>query len=426
MEGRPGSGTYVAASMQEPSPRSAPRTYKTARALASTLSSRGTRIASAHHTAAGDELRAFNPGFPAMDPDLFNGWWRLAAHCERHLTTEMFSYGDPAGYAPLRQQIASYIGPARGVRCTAAQVIVTAGSHHGLALCARLLADAGDAIWIENPGYSGARSAFAAAGCEVVPIPVDDEGFDVDYAIERARRARLVYVSPSHQYPLGVTMSLRRRQRLLEWAAGVGAWIVEDDYDSEFRHGSRPLPTLHALDGSARVLYLGTFSKVLFPALRLGYLVVPEDLAHAFERSQAAGGQISPTIEQAVLAEFIRLGHFTRHVRRMRARYERLRCVLETSLQAAIGDALQVTGADVGLHVFGRLAPGFDEVQVSRTADAAGVTVPPVSAYCLEPTHFSGLVLGYGHLSEQEIHRGAWRLATAMIPFRRRAAGGYR
>ena len=355
LEGRTGSGTYVASSLQEAPPRPAPTSDKGAGAPAATLSSRGTRIASAHHAAAGDELRAFNPGLPAVDPNLFSSWWRAAARCQRQLTTEMLSYGDPAGYAPLRREIASYIGPARGVRCTAAQVIVTAGSHHGLALCAKLLADAGDRVWIENPGYSGARSAFAAAGCELIPVPVDDEGLDVDFAIERAPRARLAYVSPSHQYPLGVTMSVRRRQRLLEWAARVGAWIIEDDYDSEFRHGNRPLPTLHALDGSARVLYLGTFSKVLFPALRLGYLV-----------------------------------------------------------------------ADVGLHVFGRLAPGFDEVHVSRTADAVGVTAPPVSAYCLAPTLLSGLVLGYGHLTEQEIHRGAGRLATAMVPSRRRAGAGYR
>jgi GntR family transcriptional regulator / MocR family aminotransferase len=425
LEGRLGSGTYVTSSLQEVAPRTAARiTLK--RGLPTTLSTRGRLIGSAQHAAAGDELRAFNPGFPAVDPNLFGTWWRVAARCQRRATRETLSYGDPAGYAPLRQEIASYLGPARGVRCTAAQVVVTAGAQRGLAMCADLLADSGDVVWLENPGYSGARSAFVAAGCELIPVPVDGEGFDIDFAIERAPGARLVYVSPSHQYPVGVTMSLQRRQRLLEWATRTGAWIIEDDYDSEFRHGNRPLPTLHALDSGARVLYLGTFSKVLFPALRLGYVVVPPDLAEAFARSQAVAGHSSPTVDQAIMADFIQQGHFTRHVRRMRVRYERLRRVLEAAVRTQLGDALQITGADVGLHVFGQLAPGFDDVVVSQAAYAAGITAPPVSAYCFGPSPLSGLVLGYGHLTEQEIQRGVEQLATAIAAPRRRVASASR
>ena len=230
LEGRSGSGTFVSRGLPDDSLRartSAPPAGH--RVPDATLSERGARIAASYRTTSGDLLRAFNPGFPQLDPALFTTWWRLASRVGRHASAEMLNYGDPAGYPPLRDAIAAHIGTARGVRCSADQVIVTTGTQQGLALACRLLLEPGDVAWMEDPGYAGALAAMQSAAARIAPIPVDEEGMDADVGISRAAGGRLAYVSPSHQYPLGVTMSLRRRLRLLDWAARTGAWILEDD-----------------------------------------------------------------------------------------------------------------------------------------------------------------------------------------------------
>ncbi len=328
----------------------------------------------------------------------------------------MLNYGDPAGYPPLRDAIAGHIGTARGVRCSADQVIVTTGTQQGLALACRLLLEPGDVAWMEDPGYAGALAAMQSAAARIAPIPVDEEGMDADVGINRAAGGRLAYVSPSHQYPLGVTMSLRRRLRLLDWAARSGAWILEDDYDSEFRHGERPLPTLQGLDAAARVIYVGTFSKVLFPAVRLGYLVVPRELVGPFRQAQRVLGNHVPTADQATLAAFITEGHFIRHVRRMRRVYQELRAVLNCAIAKRIGSALTLTGAEVGLHAVARLADGIDDRHISRAAAALDVDVAPLSNYYIGTPRLSGLVLGYGHLDPAGIRAGVDRLAAVVTP----------
>src|SRR3954452_2998457 len=296
------------------------------------LSARGRMLAATAVSPSGGQsvVRPFQTGFPAMDLFPRELWARIAARQARHPGVERLSYGSPAGFAPLRRAIAEYLRAARGVRCTWEQVVVTAGSQQALDLAARVLLDPGDTAWVEDPGYMGARGAFTAAGVLCAPIPVDGEGLSVADGIARFPDARMAYCTPSHQYPMGVTMSLARRMALLAWARDRGAWIVEDDYDSEFRYAGRPLPALQGLDAAGRVIYTGTFSKVLFPALRLGYVVVPEALIEPFRAAHALADRHNPSVDQAVLAAFLAEGHFTRHLRRIRAAYgERQQLMLE-------------------------------------------------------------------------------------------------
>ncbi len=422
LEGQVGSGTFVSPLLPDEGTRRDGRPQDAdRRPPVGGLSKRGTRIAAAHVAMYDNELRPFNPGIPALDPALFEFWWRTAARWRRQLGPEVLGYGDAAGYRPLREAIAAWVGPSRGVRCTARQVIVTAGAQQALALTARLLLDVGDEAWMEEPGYEGARGAMVAAGVEVIGIPVDEDGLDVEAGIARAPRARMAYVSPSHQYPLGVVMSLSRRLRLIEWAGRTDAWVIEDDYDTEFRYGGRPLPALQSLDRTGRVLYVGTFSKVLFPALRLGYIVVPEELVGAFRHAQSISGHRTSTLDQAILAEFITSGQFTRHIRRMRRRYEQHRDLLAAEIDRLLAPALTLTGAHTGLHAIGRLAPGLDDRDVSRRAAAAGVSAPPLSSYYTGPPRISGLVLGYGHLDEAGIRAGVAALAPVLRGSPRRA-----
>jgi GntR family transcriptional regulator/MocR family aminotransferase len=416
LEARPGSATRVSCALPEVIRRQRPaaRPVSSRGRAGSLLSPRGRQIVSAHVSVSDDQLRPFTPGIPALDPDLFTAWWRVSRRRHRRVTSDTLNYGLSAGYLPLREIIAAHIGPVRGVRCTADRVIVTAGSQPALALAARLLLQPGDEAWMEDPGYGGARGALLAAGARAVAVPVDHDGLMVDVGAQRAARARMAYVSPSHQYPLGVTLSLPRRLQLLEWAVRSRAWILEDDYDAEFRHEGRPVPSLQGLDQAGRVLYVGTFSKVLYPALRLGFIVVPDELVDAFGRAIAVSGYRVPTIDQAVLADFISDGHFSRHLRRLRRRYHAARSVLEKEVHRLIGSALTISGSSVGMHVVGRLTNGTDDRLVSRRAAAIGICAPPVSDYAQERPSVSGLVLGYGHLAGPAIREGVERLARAL------------
>jgi GntR family transcriptional regulator/MocR family aminotransferase len=293
-------------------------------------------------------------------------------------------------------------------------VIVVGGSQQGLDLAARVLLDSGDAVWMEEPGYPGARAAFAAAGARLVPVPVDDEGLRVEAGERAAPEARLVYVSPSHQYPTGATMSASRRLALLAWAARAGAWVVEDDYDSEFRYASRPLPALQGLDGAGRVVYVGTFSKTLLPALRLGYLVVPDALVDTFRAARAVVDRQSPIVDQAVLAEFLEAGHFARHVRRMRALYAERQAALVEAARHRLDGLLEVRPAGAGMHLVGWLPPGADDARAAAGALAAGVESRALSRCALQPLPRGGLMLGYAAYTPQRIRRAVERLAGAL------------
>jgi GntR family transcriptional regulator / MocR family aminotransferase len=380
LEGKVGSGTYVSRSLPDdlllarPSARpEAPRMPPSARAD-SGLSRRGKLLAVTPATATvrRGRPRAFRSGVPALDAFPSETWARLAARCWRGAPQSLFGYGDPAGYRPLREAIAEYLGAVRAARCSWEQVIVVSGSQQALDLGARVLLDPGDTAWVEDPCYPAARGALVGSGARLAPVTVDSEGLDVAAGETRAVDARLAYITPSHQYPLGVTMSLARRLALLDWANRSGAWILEDDYDSEYRYSGRPLSSLQGLDDGGRVLYLGTFSKVLSPALRLGYLVVPPDLVDAFVAARALVDRHSPMMEQAVLVEFIAEGHFARHVRRMRSLYAERRDALVEALGRGLAGLIEVGAVDAGLHLVGWLPEGTDDREASRRAAALG------------------------------------------------------
>jgi GntR family transcriptional regulator/MocR family aminotransferase len=357
-----------------------------------------------------ENMGAFRVSLPALDHFPLEVWSKLVARHSRHCSTEVMAYGDAMGYLPFREAIADYLRAARGVRCEPSQILVTTGSQQALQLAARVLLDRGDRVWMEEPGYSGARQAFAMAGARLTPVQVDGEGMNVAEAIHRGRIARAVYVTPSHQYPLGVTMSAARRLLLLNWAARTGAWIIEDDYDSEYRFGSRPIASLQGLDTDERVIYIGTFSKVMFPALRLGYVVVPGDLVPAFSAAREAADIFTSTLYQAVLTDFIGEGHFARHIRRMRMLYMERRTALAKAIGSRLGDSLEVIGAEAGMHLVALLGSGVDDAAVSRAAAGKGISAMPLSACCVKRPVRGGLILGYGSANLHQIRDGVSKL----------------
>jgi GntR family transcriptional regulator/MocR family aminotransferase len=289
-----------------------------------------------------------------------------------------------------------------------------AGSQQAVDLTARVLLDPGDAVWMEDPGWRGARSAFVAAGATTVPVPIDDDGLDLEAARRRRPDARLAHVTPSHQFPLGTTMGLVRRLELLDWAASGGTWILEDDYDSEFRYAGTPLPALQGLDTAGRVIYTGTFSKVLFPALRLGYLVVPERLVDPFRAAHALADRHNPAVDQAVLAAFLGEGHFSRHLRLIRTAYgERQQLMLE-QLRDRLPDILEVAPDPAGMHLVAWLPPGVDDAAMAVAGATAGISAPPLSYYSIEPPARGALMLGYTGVSRPRIRVGVQELAVAL------------
>jgi GntR family transcriptional regulator/MocR family aminotransferase len=420
IESRPGAGTFVARELPDALLRASPgsRTPTGHSAPAPQLSKRGRMLAStpvAPVARDGASACAFRPGIPALDAFPRDLWARIAARQYRQSKFDLFSYGDPAGHPPLRRAIAEYLRAARGVNCTWEQVIVTSGSQQALDLAARVLLDPGDTAWVEDPGYFGARGAWTAAGVHCAPVPVDAEGLSVAQGELLAPHARMVYVSPSHQYPLGVTMSLARRMALLAWARKGSAWIAEDDYDSEFRYAGRPLAALQGLDTGGRVIYIGTFSKVLFPALRLGYMVVPAGTVDAFAGARALADRHPPGPSQALVTEFLVEGHFARHVRRMRTLYAERQAALISAARREWQGLLEVSPTDAGMHLVAWLPAGTSDRETSNRAAAAGVSAPPLSTYCQTATARPALLLGYAAVNARKIQEGARRLSVAML-----------
>jgi GntR family transcriptional regulator/MocR family aminotransferase len=430
LEGKTGSGTFVAPSLPDDllgvrgASSGRGRPVRSGRAL----SRRGEAMATTPVSAARDRgvPRAFRPGVPAFDQFPSGLWRRLVSRVWRTAPSGLLGYGEPAGYGPLRREISAHLGPARAVRCSPEQVIVVSGSQQALDLCARVLLDPGDAVWVEDPGYRGARAALIGAGARTVPVPVDAGGLDVMTGVSREPAARLACVTPSHQYPLGATMGLARRLELLDWADRSGAWVLEDDYDSEYRYSGRPLEALQGLDTAGRVVYVGTFSKVLFPSLRLGYLVVPPDLVDAFAAARELSDRQPPGVDQAVLAEFISEGHFARHLRRTRALYAERQAILVEEVGRHLSGGLEVAPAQAGMHLVGRLPPGVDDREASRRAAGRGVEAPAVSLYGKTADGRGGLLLGYAAVDEPGIREGVRRLAEALGERRQVSGFGHR
>jgi GntR family transcriptional regulator/MocR family aminotransferase len=418
LDGRVGAGSYVARLYDNDRPGQAePPATAALRPAPPALAARGRALLAARGLSAPPPAgapRAFRPSIPAIDAFPFDLWARLTAHCYRRLPATALNYGEPTGYAPLREAISAYLRAARGVRCAPEQVIVTAGSQQALDLVARVVLDPGDTVWVEDPGYTGARAVLRAAGARIVPVPVGDEGLDVEAGARAAPEARLAYVTPSHQYPLGITMSLSRRLALLAWAHQRGMWVVEDDYDSEFRYVGRPLPALQGLDAHGHTIYIGTWSKLIFPALRLGYIVAPPALVDALQAARTAVDLHPPTLAQAVLADFLAEGHLTQHIRRMRALYAERQAVLVEAAAEQLAGRLEVDPRAAGLNVIGWLPPHADDQATARHAQALGLDTPPLSHYTLGAPQRPALVLGYAALPPPTIRAGVALLRAAL------------
>ena len=413
--GRLGSGTFVSLSLPEEFLNApAPRVRRTPEPPPP-VSRRGAGLAAIPSPLSREQesIRAFRHGLPAVDEFPFDSWGRLTARIWRDRPAGLMSYGDPAGYRPLREAIAAYLGVSRGVKCGADRVIVVSGSQQALDLTARVLLDPGDGAWIEDPGYLGARGAFLAAGVKLFPAPIDGDGATLP-PDEPMGRIRLAYVSPAHQYPLGGTMGMGRRLALLDWAKRANAWIAEDDYDSEFRYAGRPLAALQSIDAQGRVIYIGTFSKVLFPSIRLGYIDVPDSLVDLFVQAKTFASGHSPSVEQAVLAEFMSSGHFDRHVRRMRHLYaDRQEVFLRASHRELTG-RVEVRPSEAGMHLIAWLGPGVDDRAVSRRARERGIVITPLSSLAITPQKRGALVLGYTAIEPRAIRDGIRHLAGVL------------
>jgi len=350
--------------------------------------------------------RAFVTALPAFDAFPMAQWARLVAKHWRGSRESVMGYGAPFGHPPLREAIAAHLRANRGIACESEQIFIVGGAQHAFSLIGTVLVNPGDKVWFENPGAIGARNAFLACGAELVPVPVDGEGLRVEHGLKRSRDFRLVFVTPSHHQPLGHIMSLERRFALLRSAEQASAWIVEDDYDGEFFFGRRPLPTLKSVDATGLVIYVGTFSKSLFPALRLGFMLVPPSLVDTFEKVSAAFVQGVPTSAQAVVAEFIEEGHFATHIRRMRRVYEERHACLCEAARSELAGMLEIVPTESGLHTIGRLAGHLSEIAVARAVASRGVVVSPIARFSIEPIEMSGLVLGFGGVKPPEIKRG--------------------
>ncbi len=397
LESRPGAATFVSEALpddllQSPPPPPVPK-------------SRGGRRKPRPSVLPADVsgLGPFRMSLPALDQFPHAAWARLVTRHVHGLSHAHMAYGDPAGLLPLRDAIAEHLRTSRAVRCEAEHVLVTSGSQAGLRLAASVVLGRGDRIAVEEPGYPLARAALTAGGAEFVPVPVDEEGLDVGWLRAHGGRVRAAYVTPSHQYPLGTSLTAARRFALLDWAESREAWVLEDDYDSEYRYVSRPLGSLQGMDSHDRVIYIGTFSKVLFPTVRVGYLVVPPSLFSRFVEARKALDLISPTLYQLALAEFLGGGQFVRHVRKMRGVYRRRRDALLTGLARHCGDRLTLHNADAGLHIAVLLADGLDDADVVERMAGRGLTATALSTCYAGPAKRSGLLLGFGGSTERRL-----------------------
>ena len=417
LEGRVGAGTFVGADLTERimGPPPLPNGFGAGRAKPEIiLSRRGALVAKTRSNNPPQVPTAFVPNQPAYDEFPFAVWARLTARRHRRPAVEMLNYGSPMGYLPLRRAIAAYLHDARGSKCDENQVIVVAGAQMALSLTAWILLDPGDAVLMEDPCFMTMRDMLIGLGASIVNVPVDNNGMKVSAGIASKPDARLALVAPSHQYPLGVTLSLPRRLELLAWASRNKSWIVEDDYDSEFRFSGAPLAPLQTIDRHGRVIYIGTFSKVLFPSLRIGYLVVPPGLADAYSAAVHLLTRGVPTLSQAVLADFIDDGYFSVHVRRMRLIYAERQEALVDAIRHQLGGLLKVIPARAGMNVIGWLPSGSDDTTARRKISELGVLSFPMSFYFTDQWPRPGLLLGFCCTPVENIRPAVQKIARAL------------
>ena len=415
VEGQPGSGTYVSQVLPEQllnvrGPRAEKKRLPHRRVALSAYA----RRLQPFRGVPPRPIRAFRANQPALDLFPTTLWAQMAARRLRRVSTNLLAGGEALGYRPLRQAVADYLNSSRGVKCSAEQVLILSGAQEALDRTARILLNPGEPVWMEEPGYPGAAVVFRALGARICPVPVDAEGIDLDRGLRKWKSARLVYVTPAHQFPLGVTMSLRRRLALLEWARRSGTLIFEDDYDSEYRYSGRPVPAMQGLDRSGVVIFAGSFSAVLFPALRLGYLVVPPDMVDVFAAAESVSTHHPPLLDQAILCDFITEGHFARHIRRMRELYaERLSVLLEAA-RDKLADVLEISTVEAGLQTVGWLKHGIRAERVAELAAKRDLEVVPLSHYASGRSRREGLILGFAAVDPRELRRGVEELVTVL------------
>jgi len=415
-ESRPGAGTFVSSSLpDQPVTGGDPDTSTpAARAGTRVTSGRSTTLPHGEFEQWAYRTGAFSVGQLAFDHFPFEVWSSLMARHYRRVHAGSLNYGDPMGSKDFRETIAAYLRTSRAVRCDAQQIMVVSGSQQALDICARVLLDPGGRVWIEDPGYRLLRSALMLAGCDIVPVPVDSEGLNVAAGIRLCRDAKAAWVTPSHQYPLGVTMSASRRFQLLEWARSSGAWIVEDDYDSEYRYESMPIASLQGLDRDSRVVYIGTFSKTLFPSLRLGYMVIPPDLVERFVSVRRLIDVCPPSLYQSVLADFIREGHFARHIRKTRLLYSERRTALVEAIRSECNGVLEVIGGEAGMHLTAMLQHGVQDLEIAASAAEQKLWLWPLSPAYMGQTPRQGFVLGFGSTTASDMPRAVAKMRSLL------------
>jgi GntR family transcriptional regulator/MocR family aminotransferase len=416
IEARVGSGTIVSALLATDRPKRATPWHTAADAKPARLSK-----AMTHATTRFSERqrlpfvpRAFTTALPAFDAFPMAQWARLSVKHWRGNRNDVMGYGEPNGHPQLRRAIAAHLRANRGISCDAEQIFIVGGAQQAFHLIGSMLLDPGDKVWFENPGAIGARNSMIACGADLIPVAVDRDGLRVEDGRNFAPDFRLAFVTPSHQQPLGTVMSLERRFALLNAAEQAGAWIIEDDYDGEFFFGGRPPPTLKSVDTTGLVIYVGTFSKSLFPSIRLGFILSPPALVHTFEALMSKFLYGVPTFLQAVVAEFIDEGHFTTHIRRMRRIYAERHEVLCREAERHLAGLLSIVPAASGLHTIGHLQAGLSEIDAAMAAEELGVTVSPIARFSIAPTEAQGLVLGFGGISPCQIQKGVEVLARVL------------
>ena len=415
LESHVGAGTVVSSSLPEQltSTRLATTKAKAAKHGPRRVATRSSVLPRNENFPWMAHLGAFRVGQVAFAQFPHQIWSSLVVRHSRALNALSAHYGNSMGTESLRRAIANYLNIARSVRCEPDQVLIVNGSQQALEITARVLLDPGVPVWIEEPCYRLARHVFELNGCELIPGPVDAEGLDVAAGISKCRKARAAFVSPSHQFPLGVTMSASRRLRLIEWAQRSGAWIIEDDYDSEYRYESQPIASLQGLDPNSRVIYIGTFSKVLFPSLRLGYIVVPLDLLDRFIAMRRVMDLGSSSFHQEVLADFIEEGHFERHIRRMRTLYSDLRRLLVNHVREHLHKIVSLVGDEAGMHVTAILNTRHRDEEVAVRAVRQKLSLWPLSRLYLNRPR-QGFVLGFGGTTASEIPVAVRRLRSLL------------
>jgi GntR family transcriptional regulator / MocR family aminotransferase len=421
-ESRSGSGTYVASTLPERLMRASPELQPRQRAASGsrTVSRRSRLFPAVAVNRATPIWGAFGMHQPAFDQFPFRIWSTLVNRHSRNPKARVIHDIDPMGSCRFREAICDYLGSSRAVQCEPGQIMIVSGSQQALDITARVLLDSGDSVWVEEPGYRLGSAVFAAAGCRLVPVPVDGEGMNVAKGIALKKNARAALVTPSHQYPLGSTMSVSRRLQLLNWAHALGSWIIEDDYDSEFRYESRPVSSLHGMDANARVIYVGTFSKVLFPSVRVGYIVIPTDLVERFAAVRFAMDIFPPYLHQEVLADFMVGGHFGAHLRKMRRVYGSRRTALVDCIQREFNGRLQIHGVEAGMHVAITLPDSYSDTEIAARAARDRLSLFTISQCCLRAQALQGFVLGFGSTPVEEMPEAVRKLRVAMEPSSKR------